>query len=39
VTGVASGNIDGNGTTTTIAGASTGSVSGALVARFNDLRT
>ena len=39
VTGVTGGNIDGSGTTATIAGASTGSVSGGLVTQFNGLRT
>ncbi len=39
VTGVIGGNIDGSGTTATIAGASTGSVSGGLVTQFNGLRT
>ena len=39
VTGVTGGNIDGSGTTATIAGASTGSVSGSLITQFNGLRT
>jgi hypothetical protein len=39
VTGVTGSNIDGSGTTATIAGASTGSVSSGTVAQFNDLRT